>query len=152
MHLQAKYLKACYQIIKEPDNWNLILRNKTDKPVIAILSRTNYLYRVSLDEFIEKLKSCFTPQELISIGDFNQKIRINTAHGFKGLEAEIVIILRVCDGSFPLLHPDNGLFEFFGQSEYQVLEEERRLFYVAASRPSKALYILTEKGNESSFL
>lgn len=150
--LQAKYLKACYQIIKEPNNWDLISKNKTNQPVIAILSRTNYLYRVSLNEFLDKLKSCFSTEEMKIIGDFNHKIRISTVHGFKGLEAEIVIILRACDGSFPLLHPDNSLFEFFGQSEYQALEEERHLFYVGVSRPSQTLYILTEKGNESSFI
>ena len=151
-YLQAKYLKACYQIIKEPCNWDLISESKTNQPVIAILSRTNYLYRVTINEFLDKLKSCFTTEEMKIIGDFNHKIRISTTHGFKGLEAEIVIILRACDGSFPLLHPDNSLFEFFGQSEYQALEEERHLFYVGVSRPSKTLYILTEKGNESSFI
>jgi len=26
--LQAKYLKACYQIIKEPNNWDLISKSK----------------------------------------------------------------------------------------------------------------------------
>lgn len=145
-------MKACYQIIKEPNNWDQISKSKTNKPIVAILSRTNYLYRISLNEFLDKLKSCFTTEEIKIIGDFDHKIRISTAHGFKGLEAEIVIILRACDGSFPLLHPDNSLFEFFGQSEYQILEEERRLFYVATSRPSKSLYILTEDGNESSFL
>jgi DNA helicase-4 len=150
--LQAKYLKACYQIIKEPNNWDLISKSKTNQPLITILSRTNYLYRVSLNEFLDKLKSCFTIEEMKIIGDFNHKIRISTVHGFKGLEAEIVIILRACDGSFPLLHPDNSLFEFFGQSEYQALEEERHLFYVGVSRPSQTLYILTEKGNESSFI
>lgn len=118
----------------------------------AILSRTNMLYRVTLDEFLDKLKSCFTSEEIKKIGDFKQKIKISTAHGFKGLESEICIILRVCDGSFPLLHPDNGLFAIFGQTEKHVLEEERRLFYVSVTRPSQRLFILTEKENASSFI
>jgi DNA helicase IV len=33
-----------------------------------------------------------------------------------------------------------------------VLEEERRLFYVAITRAKEKLFLITEKGNESSFL
>jgi DNA helicase IV len=150
--LQAKYLKACYQIIKEPENWECITRPNTTSPIVAILSRKNMLYRVSLDEFLDKLKNSFTSEEIKEIGDFREKVKISTVHRFKGLEAEIVIVLRVCDGSFPLLHPDNSLFEMFGQTEKHVIDEERRLFYVSVTRPSQRLYILTEQENESSFL
>ena len=150
--LQAKYLKACHKILLEPENWNLLRRSNKKKPVVAILSRTNMLYRITVDEFLHKLKGCFSDEELKIIGDFHQKVKISTVHSFKGLEAEIVIILRACDGSFPLLHPDNSLFEFFGQTEQHVLDEERRLFYVAITRPSQRLYILTEKGMGSSFI
>lgn len=150
--LQAKYLKACYQILKEPSVWQCLTQENPKRPVVAILSRTNMLYRVTLNEFLDKLTNCFTPEEIKEIGDFRQKIKISTAHGFKGLEAEIGIILRVCDGSFPLLHPDNGLFEIFGQTDKHILDEERRLFYVSVTRPSQMLFILTEKENESSFI
>jgi ATP-dependent exoDNAse (exonuclease V) beta subunit len=33
-----------------------------------------------------------------------------------------------------------------------LLEEERRLFYVALTRAKDKLFLITEKGNESSFL
>jgi ATP-dependent exoDNAse (exonuclease V) beta subunit len=32
------------------------------------------------------------------------------------------------------------------------MEEERRLFYVALTRAMEKLYLITEKGNESSFI
>ncbi len=32
------------------------------------------------------------------------------------------------------------------------MEEERRLFYVAITRAKDKLFLITEKGNESSFL
>ena len=32
------------------------------------------------------------------------------------------------------------------------MEEERRLFYVAITRAKEKLFLITEKGNESSFL
>jgi DNA helicase-4 len=68
------------------------------------------------------------------------------------LEADIVIILRANDGAFPFIHPDNALFKFFGQTEKDVLDEERRLFYVAVTRAAERLYILTESERESPFL
>lgn len=152
--LQAKYLKACYQIIVEKDNWKSLIKPpaRPDRPRIAILARTNQLHRVTLNEFLDKLKSCFSQEQLREIGDFRQKVRISTAHGFKGLEADTVIILRVCEGFFPLLHPDNQLFEVFGQTIQDALDEERRLFYVALTRAAEKLYLLAEKERESSFL
>ena len=55
-------------------------------------------------------------------------------------------------GTFPLVHPDNRLFEIFGQTPQKVIAEERRLFYVSITRAAKKLYFLTEKQNESPFL
>lgn len=98
------------------------------------------------------LYRCFTPEAKKAIGDIRQKIANSTVHKFKGLEAEAVIILRACDGAFPLLHLDNSHFELFGQTEKHVLDEERRIFYVGVARPAERLYILTEKENKSIFL
>lgn len=153
--LQAKYLKACYQIITVPDNLEIVARSNhrhKDKISVVILSRTNRLYRITCDEFINKLYACFTTEELQKIGNVRQKVRISTVHGFKGLEADIVIILRACEGAFPLIHPDNSLFEIFGQTEKDALDEERRLFYVAITRAKSSLYILTERTRESEYL
>lgn len=153
--VNARYLKACYQIITEKDNWQKIAsatNGKKDKISVAILSRTNYLDRIMLAEFERKLHSCFTLKEREEIGDTREKIRAGTAHSFKGLEADIVIILRANEGSFPLIHPDDALFKCFGQTEKDVLDEERRLFYVAVTRAAEKLYILTEDERESPFL
>ena len=152
--LQAKYLKACYEIIKDVENWNLITeaRRKDDRPRLAILCRRTSFFRVTLNEFYKQLKLCFSTEELRKIGDFQYKLRISTVHGFKGIEADIVIIIGACEGSFPLIHPDSSLFEMFGQTEQDILDEERRLFYVAITRSAKKLYFLTEEGHESPYL
>ena len=142
-YITAKYLKRCYEIITHPDNIG---------KSIAILSRTNRLYRTSLNAFLSKLRHCLKPKGLDANDDFSNKIRIDTVHGFKGLEADIVIIVNACNGAFPLIHPDHFLFSIFGQSEKDILDEERRLFYVALTRAKKKLWILTEKGRESNFL
>ena len=153
--INARYLKACYQIITEKENWEKIVNapsGKKDKINVAILSRTNYMERITLSEFERKLHACFSPEEKKQLGDSREKIRAGTAHSFKGLEADIVIILRANEGAFPLIHPDNALFKFFGQTEKDVLDEERRLFYVAVTRAAEKLYILTEDERESPFL
>jgi DNA helicase-4 len=47
---------------------------------------------------------------------------------------------------------DNVLFTIFGRNEADIIDEERRLFYVALTRAKEKLYILTERDRESPFL
>ena len=63
-----------------------------------------------------------------------------------------MIILQAFNGNFPLIHPDNHLFEIFGHTIKDVFDEERRLFYVALTRAKEQLYLLTERDRESDFL
>lgn len=119
---------------------------------VAILSRTNRLYRVSLSSFHSKLRSCFSQEQLEEIGDFENKVKVSTVHSYKGLQADLVIILRACEGVFPLMHPDTLLFGMFGDDFVTQAEDERRLFYVALTRAKEKLYLLTEEGRESIFL
>ena len=140
--LKARYLKKCYEIIKE---------NIGKK--VKILFRTNEIYHTGLEEFENKLKRTFLFNELRQIGDFKKLINVKTIHRSKGLEADIIIIMQVCKDFFPLIHPNNQLYEIFGQTPKKVLEEERRLFYVAITRAKEKVYILTEeKENESDYL
>jgi len=139
----SKYLKKCYQIITSPENQG---------NSIAILSRTNWIDGVRLNDFKNKLVASFTPTDLEAWENPKDKIDVQTAHKYKGLEADLVIILGACNGAFPLLHPDNALFEIFGKTLMDAFEEERRLFYVALTRAKSSLYILTEQGRESVFL
>ena len=45
------------------------------------------------------------------------------------------------------------LFQIIKTADFNLLlEEERRLFYVALTRAKEKLYLITERGNESSFL
>lgn len=139
----SKYLKRCYEIITIPENIG-----KT----VAILSRTNWIDGVRLSNFKKHLVSCFTQSELEKTPGLDKMIDVQTAHKYKGLQADLVIILNVTDGAFPLIHPDNALFEIFGKKLEDALAEEMRLFYVALTRATTSLYILTEKNRESSFL
>jgi len=59
-------------------------------------------------------------------------IILSTIHQAKGLEWRIVFIIGVCDNHFP--HP-------YSKNDISLLEEERRIFYVAITRAKEDLYI-----------
>ena len=84
--------------------------------------------------------------------DLESLVSAMTAHGSKGQEAHTVIILDATQRQFPKVHPDNLLFRPFGVTPKAVLDEERRLFYVALTRAEHRLIVLTEKGSESPYL
>jgi DNA helicase-4 len=143
----ARYLKCVHEIVTEQRNLG-----KT----VALLSPINRLHHLSqLTVFVRKLKACFTSDQVQSMGGadaIDRNIRIGTVHSFKGLEADIVFVLRACQGAFPLVHPDYVLFGLFGDTEQQTLEEQRRLFYVAVTRGREQVWFLTETDRQSDFV
>jgi len=70
----------------------------------------------------------------------NKNFEIITAHKSKGLEFDEVVIL---EKNFNKNHKDNHLTKIFGKTEQKILEEERRLFYVAVTRAKEKLYIIS---------
>jgi DNA helicase-4 len=83
------------------------------------------------------------------------KIQGKTIHAAKGLEAKVVFIIGLTEGSggFPDVWLMDRIFQIVKKADYDLLmEEERRLFYVAITRAKDKLYLITEKGNGSSFL
>ncbi len=78
-----------------------------------------------------------------------------TIHASKGLEAKAVFIIGLTEGSggFPDIWMEDRIYQVIKASNHDLLlEEERRLFYVAITRAKDDLFLITEKGNESSFL
>lgn len=85
----------------------------------------------------------------------NIKIEAKTIHAAKGLEARVVFIIGLTEGygGFPDIWLEDRIFQVIKKANHdQLLEEERRLFYVAITRAKEKLFLITEKGNESSFL
>jgi DNA helicase IV len=83
------------------------------------------------------------------------KVTARTIHAAKGLEAKIVFIIGLTDGSggFPDVWLDDVVFRVIRDVKYDMLmEEERRLFYVALTRAKDELFLITELGSESKFL
>lgn len=78
-----------------------------------------------------------------------------TIHASKGLEAKAVFIIGLTEGSggFPDIWMEDRIYQVIKISKHDLLlEEERRLFYVAITRAKDELFLITEKGNESSFI
>lgn len=99
----------------------------------------------TLDRFLKLVRS-YLPAEV------KQNVTISTAHKYKGLQQDVVIVLDAVPCCYPLLHPDLIFTRVFGDSIKQVVDEERRLFYVALTRAVEHLFILTETNNVSPFL
>jgi DNA helicase-4 len=134
--LSAKFIKACHQIITTPRN-----RGKT----CVILSRTNWIYRRPVVEFKKKLKELLDEEEY-------KLISFSTIHSYKGLEADITIVADASSENFPFIHPDNQLLSPLGVKIEEVIEEEKRLFYVAMTRAKEQLYVFAEKDAMSIFI
>ena len=138
---QARALKLCSEIIQ---------KNPSQKTLL--LSRTGLTYGLELKDFRARLIKVMSTLRNEDSKYFEGIFHAMTAHSSKGQEADRVIILDATQRQFPKIHPDNMLFELFGVTPHTVLEEERRLFYVAITRARHRLYVLTEKEFESPYL
>lgn len=84
-------------------------------------------------DILERLKTFITQPELPTDVDY---VRIMSLHKSKGLTADLVVVAGCIEGLLPML-PD-GLT---GQELDRVIEEQRRLFYVALTRSTQTLII-----------
>ncbi|MBW4573345.1 MAG: ATP-binding domain-containing protein [Tolypothrix carrinoi HA7290-LM1] len=134
----------------------LVDKTIKDGKNVVLLSRknslpwyVNYTNRTSrdgsLDSFLQLVHS-YLPEES------RKAVTISTAHKYKGLQKDVVIILDAVPRCYPLIHPDLMFTRVFGDSIERVVDEERRLFYVALTRAVERLFILTETNNLSPFL
>ena len=74
----------------------------------------------------------------------DEKVTLSSIHQSKGLEWEAVFLIWLVDGQFPngrILESDN----------LAILEEERRLFYVAVTRAKDELYLTYPMTNPKSY-
>ncbi|MDR2165364.1 MAG: UvrD-helicase domain-containing protein [Zoogloeaceae bacterium] len=110
-----------------------------DKLPVVLLNRTNR------DDYLERVRDLFPENQ-------RKWISFSTAHGYKGLEKPVVIILDALARRYPLIHPDWVFMRVLGDSLEKIDAEERRLFYVALTRARERLFVLTDKSQRSHFL
>ena len=83
------------------------------------------------------------------------KVQFRTIHSAKGLEAKVVFILGLHSnkGGFPDPWLQDKIYQVIKPTDYDdLLEEERRLFYVALTRAEDHLYLISKKGAVSDFI
>lgn len=90
----------------------------------------------SYDDFLQRLKDI--KEKLKDANKSSSNISISTIHSAKGLEYDHVFLLDLVDGEFPQKNILNAM-------DSSLLEEERRLFYVAITRAKKTLTLFTIK-------
>lgn len=117
---------------------------------VALLSVKNMLVdpggsQMPLERYLALLRSKL-PEP------FRDRLTISTAHGYKGKESDVVIILDAMERSYPLIHPNWVFARVLGESVDAIIDESRRLFYVALTRAREKVFVITEKGRESPFL
>ncbi|MBD3227777.1 MAG: hypothetical protein GF329_06275, partial [Candidatus Lokiarchaeota archaeon] len=118
----SRYLKTIEKIIKD---------NMAKE--ICLLFRANEMYGVNIKNFKDKIQTIC-----------NKKIFCSTAHSYKGKESEVIIIVDANKKKYPKIHPDNELMKILGVTIQKVMDEERRLFYVALTRAKEKLYLIYE--------
>jgi len=88
----------------------------------------------STESFLSELAllSSVAAEDVVGGGYEDEKVKLSTIHQAKGLEWDIVFIIWLVEGRFPSMRSLNS-----SAGE----EEERRLFYVAATRARDELYM-----------
>ena len=114
-YLEAKYFDDYPKRLQELEQLKAMAPNYTD----AI----EFLSDLALDP---PEKDANTPEK--------DRIVLSTIHSAKGLEWKVVFLISLCEGRFP------SSISFNRPDE---IEEERRLFYVAATRAKDYLYFST---------
>lgn len=106
------------------------------RPLMALANQNP-----ELEAFLDRLEEL---EGVVAAGgsDPESPFILSTIHASKGLEYDRVILLDVLDGVFPqVAEPREG--ERLSPEDLAVLEEERRLFYVAVTRARRQLEVLT---------
>lgn len=111
---------------------------------------------ISNDEilFLYRRSKMFSPY-FFRFRNENIRVQGKTIHASKGLEAKVVFIIGLTEGNggFPDIWLEDRIFQVIKKANHDlIMEEERRLFYVAITRAKDKLFLITQKGNESSFL
>lgn len=153
----------------------LFLHFAYDSGLIAGLDRDRDLELFSyLNQFYQKIKKLEEAEPDLRLKDFltainleleagetgalkldfadSDVVKIMTVHGAKGLEFKYVFLVNLVDKKFPTIArsekisiPDALVREKIETSPDVHLEEERRLFYVAATRAKDRLYLTGAK-------
>lgn len=94
-------------------------------------------FHSDLAKLTANVRSCISRSE-------HARFKTTTTHSFKGLQDEATIILDATSRCYPFIHPDWVFSRILGITLEDVVDEERRLLYVALTRAQVDLYIVLD--------
>jgi hypothetical protein len=132
------------------DNALAILRIASDctsrRESVTVLSRTS---SIATPEGMDKLETWQKKLRSFLPDKDRHLLEVSTTHGYKGKEADVVILLD--PEVYPFIHPDAIFSAIFGDTFHSIEEDEKRLFYVGVTRPKKTLYLLSNPSRYSVY-
>jgi superfamily I DNA/RNA helicase len=149
------YLKNFSSLSEEIDYVaKKILESEVERKEIFVLARTNrilneistYFGRVGIAHVLK------TDEVRKPVEAKEDEIILATIHSIKGLEAEKVFVVGCNEGNFPCKASDHPVLEMIKMDDYDKLDEEKRLFYVAISRAKKKLHLTYNGKKQTSFI
>ena len=115
----------------------------------------NYLYLEEEKNILVLSRYNKDLDEVKKINHVDMNIRYLTVHMAKGLEEDIVVLIKFSNDylGFPSKITDNHVIKMINYNNEDIsYAEERRLFYVALTRCKRRIFILVPKANPSIFL
>lgn len=138
------FAKACYRLLTRLDGFlgGIAAQwQSTDRPKLKVM----VLWRYNLLDPFGRLKPSFENIEVSGM----------SFHRAKGLEADYTILLDVSEGDYGMpsrIEDDELLNLVMPRPETFEYAEERRLFYVALTRASRGVFILTNSREPSRYI
>lgn len=137
-------LRVIHKYISQNKEVVILFRtNRIPYPQNSKLKDVSSTY--TLSEYRKFLCKCLQIPE-------SAKLLVSTSHKYKGLESDVVIIADALVDKYPIIHATEQLLRIFGNDVTKLFEENRRLFYVAATRAKETLVIVTQRERPSPFL
>ncbi len=130
--VKLEYVMEYFTPIFEAKYDDFRRRTKDLESLLRISERYSDLEQMLTDMSLEPPENTQLDTEATDRED--EKMVLSTIHSAKGLEWHSVFILNLVNGFFP---------SSFSLESEEELEEERRLFYVAATRAKKNLYLIS---------
>ena len=140
-------IEQCRQDLDMLTEWKNLEAYQDTRRVASIEEFKNKKFEYSMTDVgveverlvqrLEKLKAIIRDKEAAP----ECKFTLSTIHASKGLEYDTVYLMDVVDGILPETVPKN--LRAASREELEIYEEERRLFYVGATRAKSQLFLFT---------
>lgn len=130
-----------------------ILNSEIERKDIFVLARTNKQL-TDLSNIMKKMgiKHILRNDESKEIQAKEGEVTLATIHSIKGLEAQEVFVIGCTTKNFPCFATEHPIMSLVKMYEYDKIDEERRLFYVAISRAKHKLHLTYSGKNHSYFI